>query len=125
MDEAEVCRAALDGVVAVREALAALNEARQAANQPVFDVDIALHQGEVMYGNIGSRDRLDFTVIGPAVNEASRMEPLCGELGVSVLVSRKLYDLTVSSGTAKGLRSLGFHELRGVREAQELFTLGE
>ena len=78
-----------------------------------------------MYGNIGSRDRRDFTVIGPAVNEVSRMEALCSELGVSVLVSRKFYDLAVSSSMEGGLRTMGLHELRGVREPQELFTLGE
>ena len=51
-----------------------------------------------MYGNIESRDRLDFTVIGPAVNEVSRMEALCNELGVPVLVFHKLYDVAESSG---------------------------
>jgi len=76
-----------------------------------------------MYGNIGSGDRLDITVIGPAVNEVSRMEALCSELGVSVLVSRKVYDLLESSGMQAELKSMGLHELRGVREPQKLFTL--
>ena len=124
--EEEVCSAAIGAVVEVREALARLGAERAELGQPVFEVDIALHQGEVMYGNIGSRDRLDFTVIGPAVNEVSRMEALCSELGVSVVVSRGFHDLTVSSGSGgKSLKSLGRHELRGVREPQELFTLDE
>ena len=125
-DQAEVCRGAIESLEAVQDALAKLNAERTAAGQPVFEVDIALHQGEVMYGNIGSRDRLDFTVIGPAVNEVSRMEALCSELGVAVLVSRRFYDLAVSSGGGvKSLKSLGRHELRGVRESQELFTLDD
>ena len=123
LDEAKVCRAAINGVKNVQSALADLNASRASTGQPVFEVDIALHQGELMYGNIGSRDRLDFTVIGPAVNEVSRMEALCSELGVPVLVSRKLYDLAESSGVQAGLKSMGLHELRGVREPQELFTL--
>ena len=123
LDEAKVCRAAIDGVKNVQSALADLNASRASTGQPVFEVDIALHQGELMYGNIGSRDRLDFTVVGPAVTEVSRMEALCSELGVPVLVSRKLYDLAESSGMQAGLKSMGLHELRGVREPQELFTL--
>jgi adenylate cyclase len=100
-----------------------MNASRASAGQPIFEVDIALHQGELMYGNIGSRDRLDFTVIGPAVNEVSRMEALCSELGVPILISRKFYDLARSSELETGLKSMGFHELRGVREPQELITL--
>ena len=123
LDEAEVCRAAIGGMKNVQTALADMNASRASAGQPIFEVDIALHQGELMYGNIGSRDRLDFTVIGPAVNEVSRMEALCSELGVPILISRKFYDLARSSELETGLKSMGFHELRGVREPQDLFTL--
>jgi adenylate cyclase len=54
---------------------------------PPLGLDIALHEGEVTYGNVGTEDRLDFTVIGPAVNEASRLAGLCKELGLPLLVS--------------------------------------
>ena len=54
---------------------------RAAAGSPVAKVDLALHIGEVLYGNVGATDRLDFTVIGPAVNEAARIEALCEPLG--------------------------------------------
>ena len=65
----------------------ALNAARAAAGAPVASVDLALHLGDVLYGNVGATDRLDFTVIGPAINEAARIEALCEPLGRTVLVS--------------------------------------
>lgn len=80
---------------------------------------IALHLGPVMYGNIGTRERLDFTVIGPAVNEASRVESLCKELGVPLLITDKV----AAAAARDDLVSLGRHSLRGVREPRELFTL--
>src|SRR5581483_11163623 len=70
--DAATCRRALDAAV---EAMAALD--RPAAAKPAAAVDLALHLGEVLYGNVGAVDRLDFTVIGPAVNEVSRIEALC------------------------------------------------
>ena len=60
---------------------------RAAAGVPAASVDLALHIGEVLYGNVGATDRLDFTVIGPAVNEVARIEALCEPLGRPVLVS--------------------------------------
>ena len=54
-----------------------LNERRAAAGLPVTDIYLGLHFGEVFYGNIGSTDRLDFTVVGPAVNEVSRIAAMC------------------------------------------------
>ena len=86
-DRAETCRRALDAAVEAMRALAALNEARAAAGLPAVTVDIALHVGEVLYGNVGAIDRLDFTAIGPAVNEVARIEALCEPLGRPVLFS--------------------------------------
>ena len=68
-------------------ALDRLNSARRERGKPAGEVDLALHIGEVLYGNVGAADRLDFTVIGPAVNEAARIETLCEPLGRRVLVS--------------------------------------
>jgi len=77
-DRGETCRRrALDAAMEAMQALAALNEARAAAGLPAVTVDIALHVGEVLYGNVGATDRLDFTVIGPAINEIARIEALC------------------------------------------------
>jgi class 3 adenylate cyclase len=76
-DRGETCRRALDAAMEAMQALAALNEARAAAGLPAVMVDIALHVGEVLYGNVGATDRLDFTVIGPAINEIARIEALC------------------------------------------------
>jgi len=62
--------------------------------KPIATVDLALHLGEVLYGNVGAIDRLDFTVIGPAVNEVARIETLCEPLGRKVLVSAALATAT-------------------------------
>jgi len=77
----------------------------------------------VLYGNIGAAERLDFTVVGSAVNEASRIEGMCRTLQRKLLVSQSFRDVAARSGDR--MISLGFHALRGIREPQELFTLGE
>src|ERR1700734_3280432 len=90
VDRAQTCRRALDAAHEAMNALAARNEARAAAGLPIAAVDLALHLGEVLYGNVGAADRLDFTVIGPAVNEVARIEALCEPLGRAALVSAEL-----------------------------------
>ena len=119
-DESAVCRDALAAAAALRADFPAFNEARKAAGKPIMEFGLALHLGEVLYGNIGASDRLDFTVIGPAVNEASRIQALCKSLDRSILISSTLQ---AAAGGAHGLESLGRHALRGVREPQELFGL--
>jgi adenylate cyclase len=103
------------------QALDALNAAREAAGRPVAAVDLALHLGEVLYGNVGAADRIDFTIIGPAVNEVARIEALCETLGRKVLVSSVL--AAASEGSSVRLEPLGHHALRGVREPREIFAL--
>jgi adenylate cyclase len=117
----ETCRHALDAAAEAMQALDALNASRASAGKPVVAVDLALHLGEVLYGNVGAADRVDFTVIGPAVNEVARIEALCETLGRKVLVSAEL--AAAADGCAARLEPLGRHALRGVREAREIFAL--
>lgn len=81
----------------------------------------ALHTGTVTFGNVGSSSRLDFTAIGPAVNEVARVEPLTKTLGAPILATSRFAKLECPIEMV----TLGFHELRGVREPQEIFTLKE
>jgi adenylate cyclase len=74
----------------------------------------------VFYGNIGSAERLDFTVVGPAVNEAGRIAAMCRSAEQPMLVSKAFADVEGMSGR---LVSVGRYALRGVAEPQELFTL--
>src|SRR5271166_3538115 len=116
----QVCRRALDAATQAMSAVDQLNDTRREAGKPVAAVDLALHLGEVLYGNIGAVDRLDFTVIGPAVNEVARIEALCEPLGRKVLVSAELAAVV---GDSCRLVPLGRHELRGVREPREIYGL--
>ncbi len=105
---------------AIRAAQAAVerNEAVNLQHETPLSLDIALHCGDVFYGNIGAAGRLDFTVIGPAVNEASRMEALCSALDCSIVLSDR-----VAAVSPVPVRSLGHHRLRGIATERELFTL--
>jgi adenylate cyclase len=115
------CTRALDAAEGQRHHLAMLRERRKAAGLPVTDLHLALHIGELLYGNVGSPRRLDFTVLGPAVNEAARIEALCGSLDQSVIVSSAFAD---AAGAARSrLVSLGRYAMKGVAMPQELFTL--
>jgi adenylate cyclase len=117
------CGAALE---AAEEALAAMrefNRSRTAAGDPPLKFGIALHVGEVVYGNIGAPDRLDFTVIGPAVNEVARLEALCKALDRELVVSEAF--VGCGGGCSARLQSLGVHALRGVRRPEEVFTLSD
>src|SRR6266404_2622951 len=116
--EAEICRRALDAAAEAMAGLDRLSAARAEAGKPIAAVDLALHLGEVLYGNIGAVDRLDFTVIGPAVNEVARIETLCEPLGRKVLVSA---ELAAVIGDNRRLEPLGYHTLRGVRDPRELY----
>jgi adenylate cyclase len=116
----ETCGRALDAAAEAMHGLDRLNADRAKMGKPIATVDLALHLGEVLYGNVGAVDRLDFTVIGPAVNEVARIETLCEPLGRKVLVSSVL---AASIRDETRLEPLGAHALRGVREAKEIFAL--
>ena len=119
-DRLHASSAALSAAIAAREGVVALNERRTADGLPVTDVYLGLHVGEVFYGNVGSRERLDFTVIGPAVNETSRIAAMCRSVEQPVLVS----DAFAKVGdNKKRLVSVGRYALRGLSRPQELFTL--
>lgn len=119
-DRDRACNAALAAAVAARKGVAALNKRRAADGLPITEMYLGLHVGEVFYGNIGSTERLDFTVVGPAVNEVSRIAAMCRSVEQLMLVSAAFADV----GNNKGrLVSVGRYALRGVSGAQELFTL--
>ncbi|MBV9199442.1 MAG: adenylate/guanylate cyclase domain-containing protein [Alphaproteobacteria bacterium] len=118
--QTDACRRALDAAREAIRTMEKVNRLRSDAGKPVANVDLALHIGEVLYGNVGASDRLDFTVIGPAVNEAARIETLCEPLGRNVLVSAEFADAT---GSFEGLQFLGHHRLRGVREPRAIYGL--
>jgi adenylate cyclase len=115
---AEACEAALRAIAAARAGMAHLDAARQAQGLPPLPYGAALHLGEILWGNIGAADRLDFTAIGPAVNLVSRLEGLCRPLGRSVLVSG-----AVAAETAVALVPLGEHVLRGIAAPCAVFAL--
>jgi adenylate cyclase len=120
-DRAATCRRALDAAADAMRGIAVLNATRAEAGLPAVTVDLALHVGDVLYGNVGAADRLDFTVIGPAVNEVARIETLCEPLGQAVLASAE-FAAAVEDGGGR-LESLGHYNLRGVRETKEIFAL--
>ncbi len=116
-----MCVAALEAALDALGRVAALNRERAARDKPTMPLDMALHLGDVLYGNVGSPSRLDFTMIGPAVNEASRMEAMCGPLERSLLISRAFAEAMPPD--SPDLIALGRHGLRGVREPVHLFTV--
>jgi adenylate cyclase len=116
----EAARAVENALAAAQEALAALGVLRARATpagEPPLEIVIALHYGTVIYGNVGAADRLDFTVIGPAVNLVSRIEAIAKSLDLPLVVSDNFSD---AYGGA--LTSLGRHQLRGLDVPHELFT---
>jgi class 3 adenylate cyclase len=114
------CDAALRAVTAACAGMAHLDTARKEQGLGPLPFGIAVHLGEIYWGNIGAADRLDFTAIGPAVNLVSRLEGLCKPLARKVLISG-----TVAAETELPLVSLGMHELRGIAAACAVFTLAD
>jgi adenylate cyclase len=119
-DRWRACNAALSAALAARQTVGELKKRRAADGKAVTDMYLGLHVGEVFYGNVGSRERLDFTVIGPAVNETSRIAAMCRSVDQPVLVSAPFANV---AGIRRRLVSVGRYALRGVSHPQELFTL--
>jgi len=113
------CANLLHAVVEARQAMVTLNEKNSQTGRAPLNYGTGVHVGDVMYGNIGSRTRLDFTVIGPAVNMASRLETLTKQLGRSVLLSRAFADFVKSDFD---LERVGEYPVRGFSDPIELFA---
>ena len=105
-----------------RHNMNSLNVRRSAEGRPTTSAYVGLHVGEVFYGNIGSEDRLDFTVVGPAVNEVSRIASMCGSVDREFLTSSDFWSGLNATGRGY-LVSTGRFALRGIGRAQELYTL--
>jgi len=115
--------AALRAVAAAREAVSSSRDAnsqREAAGQATFQIGISVHVGDVMFGNIGAPHRLDFTVIGPAVNMAARLGALCSTLDKPVLLSEDVARALAAGATVP----LGRFPLRGIEGERAVFGLG-
>jgi adenylate cyclase len=107
----EACRSALAAATAALDALCRLQAPPGVRAMPEISIGVALHLGSVLYGNIGARGRLDFTVISSAVNEACRLESLCKDLGTPLTLSQAFVD------------ALGERALKGVAAPLRVFTL--
>jgi adenylate cyclase len=118
-DPAEVCERALTAAELALAGMRRLNRRREREDKAALDFGLALHTGEVTYGNIGAPSRLDFTVIGPAVNLAARLEKLAGERGVNLITSA---DFAAQCPDGR-LQSIGAFPLKGFAEPQAAFTL--
>jgi adenylate cyclase len=112
------CRAAVDSALDAFKRMESINRARRAARLPEIRFGVGLNAGEVVYGNVGAPDRLDFTVIGPAVNRAARLESLTKELDVPLLMTG-----AVAAMIDHPVRSLGPHRLKDLREPVEVYSL--
>jgi adenylate cyclase len=121
-DMAAASRAVLRAEHHFRHNMTDLNARRSAAGRPTTSAYVGLHVGEVFYGNIGSEDRLDFTVVGPAVNEVSRIASMCSSVDRELLASSEFRAALDASGRGH-LVSTGRFVLRGIGRAQDLYTL--
>src|SRR5262245_44984388 len=121
LSEPSACANLLRAVADARQAMVALNKHNSETGRAPLNYGIGIHIGDVMYGNIGSSTRLDFTFSGPAVNMASRSETMTKQLGKPVLLSKAFAELV------KGdfhLEHAGEHQVRGFSEPIELFAYG-
>lgn len=114
---------AITGAEAALKGLGKLNKELAAEGKGEIDCGIAIHVGEVLYGNVGAADRLDFTAIGPAVNKVCRLESLCKEQDARIVLSEDL--IKRSHRLGHSFRDIGCHELKGIAGPQQAYTLLE
>lgn len=120
LEVANPSEAAVDAALAMRGRLAALNVQWRQRGWPELDNGIGLHKGAVLQGTIGSRDRKEFTVIGDAVNTASRLEGATKELGHSIVISREV-QRDLAPAVREGCVALGAVKLKGKAHDVEVF----
>lgn len=118
--QAPPCEPAIASALDVRHRIAALNVARIKAGRSLLRFGLALHVGEIAYGNIGSRSRLDFTAIGPAINHTSRLLEVAKKLDRDIVLSESF-----ARASGKHYPSLGHHELRDIAGDQQVFCIAE
>jgi adenylate cyclase len=119
LSQPSACANLLHAVAEASQAMVAVNAKNRGTGRPPLNHGIGVHVGDVMYGNIGSRTRLDFTVIGPAVNMASRLEALTKQLGKPVLLSRAFAEFVEGEFD---LERVSEHPVRGFSNPIELFA---
>lgn len=120
LENARASDALLETIKEGRREMARFNEENMSKGRPTLRYGTGIHVGDVMYGNIGSRKRLDFTAIGPAVNIAARLENLTKRVGRSVLVSR---DFVALAGNQAELECIGSFDLRGLEDTIDVYAL--
>ena len=118
-ERAAVAQRAVRAAASVADAITVLNRIRATADEPLVRFGLALHIGEVMFGNIGASKRLDFTVIGPAVNHTARLEKLCVPLERQVLISQAVAALLPEGETVP----LGHHAMKDIDQPQAVFGI--
>jgi adenylate cyclase len=118
MCQQTACNAAIEAAIDAQRTLLSLNHRRGKHAQPPIEFGVGLNIGEVVYGNVGSPDRLDFTVMGPAVNRTARLESLTRELGCNILFSKNFAELVDTPS-----EFLGQHEMKGIAEPQAVYAL--
>lgn len=119
-DVPEICERALGAAELAMANMSILNRRRRREGKPPLECGIGLHVGDAIYGNVGTRDRLDFTVIGPAVNLCARLESLAGKLGKPIICSAEF-----AASSSVPMNSVGSHEMKNVEGLVEAFALGE
>lgn len=112
------CQAAIDAAIDAQSTLESINHQRRRHALPEIQFGVGLNVGEVIYGNVGAPDRLDFTVMGPAVNRSARLEALTKELGCNILFSQNFAESIETPS-----EFLGEHQLRGIAEPQAVYAL--
>jgi adenylate cyclase len=119
-DVPDICERALGAAELAMANMTILNRRRRREDKPPLDCGIGLHVGDAMYGNVGTHDRLDFTVIGPAVNLCARLESLTGKLGEPIVCSAEF-----AENSRDPMRCVGSHALKNVDGLVEAFAPGE
>jgi adenylate cyclase len=118
MCQQTACNAAINAAIDAQRAVLSLNQGRCKEGQLPIEFGVGLNIGEVVYGNVGAPDRLDFTVMGPVVNRTARLESLTKELGCNILFSQNFAELIETAS-----EFLGHHEMKGIAEPQAVYAL--